>query len=281
VNPNLFLAGATKGGTSTLHLWLRQHPDIAMTKRKELHYFCSCPNPKLRAAANLSEYRRLFSAGNVVGESSPCYLYYPETPARINQEFPGARILVSLRDPVARFWSHYLMNEAYRPRGMSADEILDEHLDDGRRDAIHDLYGVGLYAEQLTRWFAVFGRERMLIVFLEDMILDPGAVLQEVFGFLSLPPATIDTSIRDKEYVEPRGVMGRIALRQPLARRIGNAVVPAAARRILRTRVLGDASKKPQMPSELMARLRDLYRSDSRQLERLLGKDLPWDWHNQ
>jgi hypothetical protein len=250
-----------------------------MTKRKELHFFCRCPNPKLRAAQDLSSYRRLFGEGTIVGESSPCYLYYLDTPERIKAAFPSARILVSLRDPVARFWSHYLMNEVYRSRGRSPEAILDERGGDGLKDAIHDLFGVGLYAEQLTRWGSVFAPERTMVVFLEDMITDPEAVLDRTFEFMSVSPWSVNTAIRDKEYVEPRGILGRLALRQPATRRIGKAFLPTGIRRVLRTRVLGDTSKKPSPPPALVERLQDMYRSDSQRLEEILQRPLPWSWH--
>lgn len=252
-----------------------------MTRRKELHFFCSCPNPRLRAADDLSEYRRLFGEAKVVGESSPCYLYYQDIPAKIIAAFPAARILVSLRDPVQRFWSHYLMNEAYRSRGMSPEAVLDEYSTDGPRDAIHDLFGVGLYGEQLSRWQSVFEPARIKVVFLEDMTTNPNAVLTDIFEFVSVGPALINTAIRDKEYVEPRGVVGRVALRRPSTRRIGNIVLPAAVRRALRTRVLGDASRKPLLPPTLEQRLKSMYREDSQRLEGLLEVALPWTWHRE
>src|SRR3990172_7165408 len=102
--PNFFLAGTTKGGTSTLYLWLSQHPDIFLPPRKELHYFCSCPE-RLKVAHTWDEYLEFFGSGDerIVGEASPCYLYYPAIAGAISQKVPKAKILASLRDPVERF----------------------------------------------------------------------------------------------------------------------------------------------------------------------------------
>jgi hypothetical protein len=69
--PNLFIAGTTKGGTSSLRMWLGQHPQISLSEPKELHFFCGCPNPELRAAADLDEYLAFFPESEVRGEASP------------------------------------------------------------------------------------------------------------------------------------------------------------------------------------------------------------------
>lgn len=277
VNPNFFLVGTTKGGTSSLDLWLRQHPEVGTPRRKEMHFFCECPNPKLKGASTMEQYRAAFPKATAVGESSPCYLYYPDTPKELAQ-FPEARIIVSLRDPVERFWSHYLMNEVYRPTGRPAEAILADNLAQGRTNALEDLFGVGLYAEQVSRYREVFD-DAMAVLFLEEISADPGGVVAELISFLGLGPIELDTSERDKEFVEPRGPISQFLLRNPTSRAVANLIVPAAVRRRLKTRVLGDPARRPPVPGDLAQRLRKLYRADSRALESLLGRPLPWDWH--
>jgi hypothetical protein len=274
----LFLVGATKAGTSTLHLWLNQHPDIELSQPKELHYFCSCPAPHLKVATTFSMYlEHLFTDSPVTGESSPCYLYYPKVPWLLADHFPDCQILVSLRDPVERYWSHYLMNEVYRPTGLSPERLLEVCLERGRSDALSDLYGVGLYSEQLQRLLDVFGRKRVKTLFLEEIEADPTSAMGSVFDFLDLPGASVDTRERDKQYVEPRGSIGKLALRNPTVRKIGVRLIAPPLRRILRTRFLG-VPKKPEMPANLRKRLSELYADDSRDLENLLGRQLPWAW---
>lgn len=278
VTPNFFLVGTTKGGTSSLDLWLRRHPDVATPARKEMHFFCRCPNPKLRAADTRDAYLAAFPPARAVGESSPCYLYYPDIPMRL-AEFPGSRIVVSLRDPAERFWSHHLMNEIYRPSGLTAEGVLERNLADGRSNALEDLFGMGLYGEQMARYSAVFGPERILVLFLEETAPEPDAAMRHLQVFLGLDPKDLDTSARDKQHVEPRGPMGRILLRNPKMRRIGNAVLSPSVRRFLKTRVLGDPDAKPSLPSDLRQRLETLYSPDSLRLEQLIGRPLPWGWH--
>lgn len=273
MTPNFFIVGTTKGGTSSLDLWLRGHPDVATPKRKEMHFFCACPSPKLHIAESLEEYLAFFPPGKAVGESSPCYLYYPDIPARLAQ-FSGARIIVSLRDPVERFWSHYLMKENYSPSGRTANEVLDRNLEEGRTNALEDLFGMGLYAEQLERYLDVFS-DSVLVLFLEETSADPGLAMKRVQEFLGLEAMELDTSKRDKEYAAPKGKLGRYLLQTPAPRELGNLILPAGVRRVLKTKVLAETDK-PDIPDTLRRRLEDLYAADGRRLEGLLERDLPW-----
>lgn len=279
MRPNFFLVGTTKGGTSSLHMWLSEHPEVATPQRKEMHFFCRCPSPQLRAACTLEEYLDAFPSGRAVGESSPCYLYYPETPERL-AEFSDARIIISLRDPVERFWSHYLMNQIYRPRNVTAEEWLSMNLAEGRTNALEDLYGMGLYGEQLQRYLRFFPMERVMVAFLEETAADPAQAADRIQRFLGLGPVELDTSARDKEHVEPRGRIGELFLRNPRMRRVGNALLSPPLRRVLKTKVLGDPRAKPPLPADLRSRLEELYADDSRSLELLLQRSLPWDWHS-
>lgn len=277
MRPNFFLVGTTKGGTSTLTAWLRQHRDIALPRRKELHFYCECP-PSLRAAETDGEYLSMMGSGKVVGEASPCYLYYPETSKRLRAEFPDSRILISLRDPVDRFWSHYLMNEFYRTSGVSAERALDQNLSRGRSNAVEDLVGMGYYGEQVDRYLSAFPNVHVKTVYLEAIASRPDEVADEVLDFLDLPRVPIDTGVKDKVYVEPRGRLGRLFLRTPLLRRAGVRLLPHGLRQRLRTGLLGSTGGKPEMSADLRERLQEIYREDSSRLEALVG-EVPWSWH--
>jgi hypothetical protein len=277
--PNLFIAGTTKGGTSSLQMWLNQHPQISLTEPKELHFFCNCPNPDLRAATDLDDYLGRFSDSPVTGEASPCYLYERATAEAIADHFPTALIVISLRDPVERFWSHYLMNEVYRPTGLGPEAILRQCLERGRSNALDDLFGMGLYGQQVSNYIDVFGLEQLEVTFLESLASRPDHELSSVLEFLGVEAVSLDTSGRDKEYVVPRGPLGRLLLHNPRVRNVGVRLLAAPVRRFLRTRILGDPSRKPRIPRDLQRSLRELYRVDCNLLEDILGRPLPWDWH--
>ncbi|NOY55787.1 MAG: sulfotransferase domain-containing protein [Actinobacteria bacterium] len=279
--PNFFLVGTTKGGTSTLHRWLERHPQIFLPARKELHYFCHCPDRGLNAIRSSDEYERIFSSATqpIVGEATPCYMYYPDVADAIHAEFPSSRILITLRDPVERFWSHYLMNEVYLPTGLPPEEIVDMNLRGEASTALDDLVGVGMYHDQVERFMSTFGHDSVLVTFLEDIAAEPTRVSETIQRFLEIPTIDLDTTQRDKQYVAPRNRVGKIALRNPWVRSIGVAILPWQVRRFLRTRILGDPGLKPVMSEDLRERLWSLYRSDSIKLEALLKRPLPWSGH--
>lgn len=277
--PNFFIIGTTKGGTSSLHLWLNQHPDISLSRPKELHYFCRCPNPALHVASSWDDYIGRFADNKVRGEASPCYVYDRGTARALTKRFPQAKLLVSLRDPVERFWSHYLMNEVYRPTGRSAEVVLEQNLRDGHSDALTDLFGMGLYGRQLGEYFRLAGRDRVHVTHLERLEQNPDREIEDILAFLDVTRLPLDTQTQDKQYVEPRGPLGRVFLRNPRVRSFGVTILPPSVRRFLRTRLLGTTDGKPQLPASLRDKLRELYTEDSQVLEELVEQPLPWRWH--
>ena len=278
--PNFFLVGTSKSGTSTLHLWLSQHPDIYLSPRKELHFFCSCP-PHLRAAGSWEEYLSLFQNAQttIVGEASPCYLYYRDLPQDLLQRCPAAKILISLRDPVERFWSHYLMNRTYRDRYPDPQMLLDQWETGPPAIAPDDLVGVGMYGAQLERFQRAFAPSQLKVVFLEEMAANPDALVADVLSFLQVESRKLNTGQQDKVYVKGKNQLARLFLETAAIRRLGVALLSPRVRRYLKYRVLGTSDSKPDVPEDLELTLRKIYRKDSLRLEGLLGRSLPWQWH--
>jgi len=106
VLPNLLVIGAAKCGTTALHRYLGLHPDIFMSKSKELGFFCSSENWDER----LRWYESQFGAARVRGESSPSYTNCPRNkgvPERMASLVPDARLIYLVRDPVDRVISQY------------------------------------------------------------------------------------------------------------------------------------------------------------------------------
>ena len=101
-NPDFLILGAQRCGTSSLHHWLSQHPDIWLPDEKELHFF------DLNWHAGPSWYRGMFTDdGRVVGEATPIYLFYPNVDDWVHEVAPDCKFIVLLRDPVDRAYSHY------------------------------------------------------------------------------------------------------------------------------------------------------------------------------
>jgi len=103
---DFLIAGVQKAGTTSFDRYLRQHPEIAMAKRKEVHFFDKSP-PTPFAGLNHWLYHRQFdwkaqSAGAKLGEATPIYVWWQGAIERIKAYAPDIRLIVSLRDPVER-----------------------------------------------------------------------------------------------------------------------------------------------------------------------------------
>jgi SAM-dependent methyltransferase len=214
--PSFFLVGAAKSGTTSLHVYLDQHPDIFMSKPKEPFFFEAEYD---RGPAYY--YRRYFGGWNgqrEVGESRHRNLYLPYIPARIHQYNPEARIIAILRNPAERavsHWRHCLRGGFdWHARGKESLGLFDALQADLKRiqsgapawapediaryaaDAGDEWQGAhrtyldtGYYLEQLARYEALFGRSRMHVVLADDLFQEPQKTMAGVFSFLGVGPS--------------------------------------------------------------------------------------------
>lgn len=204
--PEAIIIGAQKCGTSSLFAYMAQHPLLLPSSAKEVHYFDGGLDP---ADDNFAKgeawYRAHFdriassTAGSMAFEASPLYLFNPDVPERIHAALPEARLIVLLRDPVERAISHYFHESRLGWEDlpiMQAFEAEDERTaaawaaqDFKSVPFIHHTYKArGRYAEQLARYFALFGRERVFVSSSEAFFSDPEATLEAIFRFLGIDP---------------------------------------------------------------------------------------------
>jgi hypothetical protein len=199
--PDAVILGAQKSGTSSLHYYLVQHPQVIAPLRKEVHYF------DVGYRHSEAWYRAHFGRRGEPGlnlDSSPYYLFHPAVPARLHSLLPEARLIVLLRDPVRRAYSHYWHERDKDRETLDFEAAIaaeparlgdaEAALADGRigRSAAHQHFSYlarGRYAEQLERWFARFPREQFLVLRFEDLAREPLVVLNRTLGFLGLPAA--------------------------------------------------------------------------------------------
>jgi glycosyltransferase involved in cell wall biosynthesis len=202
--PDFLIIGTQKGGTTSLFRYMERHPRIAPAVGKEVHYF------DLQYDRGIEWYRSRFPvrgrSGDVAGEASPYYLFHPLVPERAARDLPEVRLIVVLRDPVARAYSHYHHEVANGREHLSFEAALDAEADrvDARIEDLvrgggtslnHQRYSYlarGRYVEQLEAWFAAVDRERCLILRSEDLYARPAETLTRVFGFLGLPDHVTD-----------------------------------------------------------------------------------------
>lgn len=281
IAPNLFVVGAAKAGTTSLHAYLGQHPDIHMSAHKEPHFFADVRNaPNILAVRDRERYLALFVEGRdrrYRGEASPSYLWDPKAAERIRSASPEARIVIALRDPVERAHSHYLMDLREGLHRRSFQKALARDLEERETGwGISHLYhALGRYADQVERYLQVFARSRVHVLFFEHMRDDPGAALERLYAFLELPPHRPRTAPRNQFAIPRNGLASRLMGAHPLRTSL-RAMLPPPVRAFVRSRLLDTRADKPEIPSDVEARLVEHYAADVERLESLLGRPVPW-----
>ena len=189
--PNLFIIGAMKAGTSSLHEYLHQHPNIFMSRFKEPQYFSGTSMLRTMAAgkpgatppSEFDCYLKLFQdAGSVsyAGESSTNYAKEPVVSGcaeRIWEFNPHAHIIYIMRDPVARTLSHYWYYVAGRFETRTLARTIAE---DVQYTAYSD------YVRQLEPYWRRFGMESVYPLTFEDLLQTPEAIMRQLFCWLAV-----------------------------------------------------------------------------------------------
>ena len=178
MTPTFLGIGVPRGGTTWLHQLLMTHPDVAMaTRRKEVHYF------DLDYDRGQAWYEAFFPADGdryqAVGEITPHYLFDEKCAPRIAKMASIKNLLVMLRNPVDRAYSHYL----YRMRQDNYRHGFEQFLKD-RPEAVQ----WSRYAQPLEHYFEHFPREQMLILIHEHAFQDVEATRRQVAETIGVDP---------------------------------------------------------------------------------------------
>jgi len=203
--PNLFVIGAPKCGTTSLHRYLDQHPRISMSAMKEPKFFLTDgerphhrgPDDERACRAYVVDrhaYEALFEyppgPGGYAGESTPYYLWDPSAAPRIRALVPEARLVAVLREPTVRAYSNWAdLREQGREKLDFASAMAAE--EERRRlnwEPFWFYRELGLYGQQLARLFTVFPREQVKVVLSDDLDSAPDRTVAEVFTFLGVGP---------------------------------------------------------------------------------------------
>lgn len=206
--PSYLILGVQKGGTTSLLAYLNAHPHVLPGLVKEPHFF------DFRFGYGLSMYRACFPLKSEFdnlkrgprctthcGEASPYYIYDPRVPERVKAVLPEVKLILLLRDPIERAFSHYRHNKAMGYEGRSLKGAIEEELTLGPRRCLevrlrnttgsqthrHFCYLTrGLYLEQIMDWRRLFPREQMLVLRSEDFFRDTAVAFGKVTDFLGL-----------------------------------------------------------------------------------------------
>lgn len=181
--PNLIIIGAMKCGTTSLHSYLSLHPQIQMSKTKELNFFAE----KYNWHKGLQWYESNFVEHPhkvIYGEASPNYTNYsisPEVPKRMWATIPQAKLIYLVRDPIERMVAHYVHQYSAGRELRKLDEALADF--QGK-----SYFQRSLYFAQLKRFLDYYPAAQILVIATEDLRFQRTTTLRKVFDFLGVNP---------------------------------------------------------------------------------------------
>jgi hypothetical protein len=273
--PNLIVIGAQKCGTSGLHYYLSLHPEISVSRPKELNFFIAERNWPL----GLDWYRSHFDPNaKVRSEASPNYTAYPqhlEVPERMHSVVPDARLLYMVRDPIDRIAAHWVHNYAKRrEKGDLRATLMHPNTSYLARSHYH---------AQLLRFLRLYPRDRVLVIEQEELRNRRLETLRRVFEFTGVDPGFSHPGFATQRHRTSRKRRGTRLTRalDRLDRRRGT--VSARRFRALAGAVLpiGRSIEVPDVRSALPPETLRSLRDDAEQLRELTGLDLSgwsiWD----
>ena len=291
--PDFFHIGVFKGGSTALYEGLKRHPQIFMPFHKEPLYF---GDDLTRRYGRISrdDYLRLFrdaKPGQRIGEASTWYLYSTSAAREIKDFAPDAQITVMLRNPVDVMYAQHnqLIFNAMEPL-TDFEEALEAEEDRraGKRLPPWPINVENLFyrhsvkfAEQLERYFEVFGRDRVHVMLFDDLVRDGAVVVRGLLEFLGVDPtlAAIPPTANESRRVRSARMQRLIFMPRLLM-----PVAPVLRRfplvRAVRARLLqmnSEARPRSPMDPKLRRRLLDEFEPEIDRLGRLIGRDLtPW-----
>lgn len=204
--PNCYIVGAQKAGTSSLYHYLIQHPQVAKSLKKEIHYFDGGTNQLsddfkrgdnwYKAHFALKKYN---NTKRIHIDATPLYLFNPLVAQRIHQCTPNAKIIILLRDPVERAISHYYHVKRHGFESLSFEEALNKeqqrlapcYVNSNFKDPAFRLYSYqarGMYLQQIKSYYQHFNQSQILILNSDDLFSQAKIIIQKVLEFLNIDP---------------------------------------------------------------------------------------------
>lgn len=247
--PDFLIIGAQKAGTTTLYNCLVQHPQISMPKVKEVHYF------DLNYDKGIGWYKEFFRTGKpfwrkIAGEASPYYFFHPLVPERVARHLPKVKLIVMLRNPIDRAYSHFYHEVKHNTEiaidfqkaiGLEEQRIADNEIlmISGRLKLSSDHQSFsyisrGLYAKQIERWLKYFPLSQMLFIKSEDFFKYPEHELVALYRFLGVKNIL-------PEVITPQNV-----------------------------------NTYPVLPDDLRKKLMPLFEEDANRLVKMIGEKFRW-----
>jgi hypothetical protein len=298
--PDFLIVGAARSGTTALFSHLARHPRIFMPREKEPMFFSvygrgwvpvdiRTGKPAPHVVGDLAGYLELFKGardGRLIGEASTWYLYQHQATIRNIRSIYGdnardVRIVILLRNPAERAWSHYQLKKRNGEEELPFDRAIDPDITRERLEKRYtfgfDYIGFGRYFQQVKSYLENFRQVRILLF--EDMMKDMGRAEQEVCEILGIEPGPahepgrkLNVSGAPKNKI--LGMLGDVLYKPAAFKTLLKPWVPYKLRADLKHRLSARIFRPERLDAGLKNRLTDVFRDDIMALAGLTGKDL-------
>lgn len=272
---NTFIVGAPKAGTSSLHFYLNQHPQVCMSSVKEPNFFSAKEVENLYYNSDIvsstKDYNSLFESDlKIKGESSVSYLYYHQVARRIYEYNNDAKIIIMLRNPTFRLFSHYLMDKRLGFCSVSLKEIYDNR---GTHSLFfQQFFSLGNYSEQIKKYQEVFDKSQILILLYDDLKLDTKLVVERVFSFLDVEKKDVDLQVKNQMLVPTNGLLS-VIYKFRFIRKFLRFLFPSQLIKSIKKTFFNSKNIDKLSPSELKM-ISNYYEDEISNLELLINTDL-------
>jgi hypothetical protein len=191
--PAFICIGAQRTGTTWLYQCLKEHPEVYMPEKKELHFFNYNYSDGLESYC---EHFRGAAAGKVIGEVTPGYYRDEEALVRIKEHIPDVKLIFIVRNPIERAYSQYELYYGTEKKMSFSDAYRDDP----------NLVDWGKYGKFLEDIYSKFDRDKVIVLDYRVLKDDPREFLQQVFSFIGVSPGFMPANLtkRYNKVIYPR-----------------------------------------------------------------------------
>ncbi len=299
---DFIVIGAAKSGTTSLHEILKDHPNISLPKAKEVPFFNDDKLLEKGSDWYLSQHFNQSEEQNLWGTVTPQYMYYRgghsinNTAKQIKKHNPKVKLIVIMRHPIKRAFSHY--KSGVRRYGIT--ESFDEHMTnlissknvEKLRNNNWDYKTLPLfgseYGKLLKPYYQNFDARNIKVLFFEDLVKNPEKVVKELLKFIG---ASADVNLKYDQKANPGGMKPKIPLltqkytyKIPLLRQTYRTILPYKLRKIIEVNINSWNAKpdntKLDSTTKLYKQIVKHYKPDVKLLTKLTKKRSPWSEFN-
>ena len=296
---NLFSIGAMRAGSTSIYQLLNQHPEIYMSKIKEPYYFYAeywrnrLGTPLSKSEKNEAEnvinngkyrtynsYQTLFTGSEgcrYIGEGSH-YLHHPQTARIIRQYNPFSKIIISLRNPIDRVFSEYLLYLRDGKLDISFNEFVRSRIvwNEKKKRWEPIKLNKGFYSALIPPWIENFGKENVKIVLFEDLKNEPIKFSKSLYSWLEIDTSFQPVPVHAQRSGKPIYLNGISVFngKKYFLKEYVKKFIPTLLRIKIRDSIYKLFLRQQKMDEASKKILKEIYIEDIEKLEQLISTDL-------